>query len=109
VAAGTGAAALPTSTTAAAEASSQEAEAEGADSSRRTADTRADFESAVAKRLYCIFFLKRKNCKKSLDPRAEINIYCIYMNLATVLQLKEISSDGKGKPILPGRRTHYHE
>jgi 2-keto-4-pentenoate hydratase/2-oxohepta-3-ene-1,7-dioic acid hydratase in catechol pathway len=74
VAAVTGAAALPTSTTAAAEASSPEAEAEGADSSRRMADIRAESETAVVKRLYCIF-LKRKNCKKSLGPQAEINIY----------------------------------
>jgi hypothetical protein len=65
VAADTGAGALPTSTTAAAEASSPEAEAEGADSSRRTADISADFQSAGAKCLYCIFFFKKKIVKKT--------------------------------------------
>jgi hypothetical protein len=74
VAAVTGAAAPPTSTTAAAEASSPEAEAEGADSSRRMADIRADSETADVKCLYCIFF-KKKKLSKNLGPRAEINIY----------------------------------
>ncbi len=52
----TGAAALATSTTAVAGASTPEVEAEGADSSRRMADTRADAETADVKMSILYFF-----------------------------------------------------
>jgi hypothetical protein len=89
VAAGTGAAAAPTSTTVAAEASSPEAEAEGADSSRPMADTRADMRLQPYSVYTVFFFLKGKNCKKPLGPRAEINIY-IYRIFATMISAKKL-------------------